>query len=305
MNIRNNVLKLILLIVILLFLWQIILILIVIIDHMHGIDDRSYDINLLNKSRSTIPRLIHQMWKSENLNTYPINNSYFQWKKMYPDYKIRLWTDKDLENLLLTNDYKYLYSIYKSYIYSIQRADLGRLIILHAQGGIYADLDVFPCSEQVEKLRLSNVSLIIPRSTSGSSVINHFLIAQKSSPILNYILHEIVPLRFYKRIFLLPYLEVFSTGSFFLTRTLKKYIQLSNEKKEPLWILSDDNVNNYVHHYTGRSWHFVDGFILNQFQDKIEIRIIFSFIIFILFIIIWKYRTHFDLCKKFKGNSTK
>jgi inositol phosphorylceramide mannosyltransferase catalytic subunit len=266
-------------------LWQIILILIRIKESHSGINSNSFDINL-NETNSTIPRIIHQMWKNENLSTYPIENSHSQWKKYYPDYKIRLWTDENLIELISKDEYKYLESIYKSYPYSIQRADLSRLIILHSQGGIYADLDVFPCSRQIENLRLSNVSFLIPRSSTGSSLINHFLIAQKSSPIIDYILHKVVPVKFYKRIYILPYLEVFSTGSIFLNRVIKQYLTQSNNNNYLLWILSENDITNYTTHYRGRSWHLLDGFILNQIDEK-PICFIFIFIfIFILFFVV-------------------
>jgi len=273
----------------LLLLWQILLIFIAIKNNFIGIDFNSFNINF-NKTNSSIPRIIHQMWKTDNLLTYPIENSHSKWKKLYPNYEIRLWTDEDLEELLDKNEYKYLKSIYKSYTYSIQRADLGRLIILHNEGGIYADLDVFPCSNKIENLRLSNVSLIIPRSFTGSSLINHFLISQKSSKILNYILHEMVPVKFYRRIYILPYLEVFSTGSLFLTRVINKYLKLLNNKDNNLWILSENEVTKYVNHHMGRSWHSFDGFILNQIDAKPKLFTFFITFFIISLYFVFKYR---------------
>jgi len=263
----------------LLFLWQITLIIIAIQDNFIGIHFNSFYLNKTNNTNNTIPRIIHQMWKTNNLLTYPIENSHSEWKKFYPNYEIRLWTDEDLEILINTEEYKYLKAIYLSYPYSIQRADLSRLIILHSEGGIYADLDVFPSSNQIEYLRLSNMSLIIPRSYTGSALINHFLIAQKSSIIIDFILHQMIQIKFYNRIYISPYLQVFSTGSLFLTRIINKYIQLCNNN---LWILSEDEVKTYVNHHMGRSWHSIDGFIFNFIDEKPKL--------FILIIFIFKYR---------------
>ncbi|CAF1228632.1 unnamed protein product [Rotaria sordida] len=286
MKTRQHKLCFIISIIILLFLWQILLILIAIKESRSGINFNSFDIDL-NKTNSSIPRIIHQTWKTSNLATYPINNSHSEWKRLYPDYQIHLWTDEDLDELISTDPYKYLYDIYKGYSYNIQRADLGRLIILHSKGGIYADLDVFPCLRQVENLRLSNASFIIPRSYFGLSLINHFLVAQKSSPIIDYILHEIVPVKFYRRIYILPYAEVFSTGSIFLTRVIRNYLKSSNSTKNFLWILSEDEVMKYVTHYTGRSWHSFDGYILNQIDSNpksfISVLVFLILFIFILF----------------------
>lgn len=276
---------LIIFIVILLFFWQFLLIIIALKNNFIGINSNCFNVNVNKSNESTIPRIIHQMWKTNDLLTYPIKNSYSEWKRLYPTYEIRLWTDKDIEELINLNEYKYLKSIYKSYPYSIQRADLARLIILHNQGGIYADLDVFPLSSQIEKVRLSNISFLIPRSYTGSALINHFLISQKSSNIIDFILHETFQVKFYQRIYILPYLEVFSTGSLFLTRVINKYIKLSNSNND-LWIISENEIINYVEHHTGRSWHSIDGFILNHIdqQPKLFVFILTLIIIFLIFI---------------------
>jgi len=237
------------------------------------------------------------MWKTNNLLTYPINNSHAEWKRLYPNYKIRLWTDEDLEKLIDLNEYKYLKTIYKTYPYSIQRADLARLIILHNQGGIYADLDVFPCSSNIENILLTNISFLIPRSYTGSALINHFLISQKSSIIIDFILHQVSQVKFYKRIFILPYLQVFSTGSLFLTNVIKNYIQLfNNTNTNDLWIMSENDITNYVEHYKGRSWHSFDGFILNQIDEKPKL---FTFSIFFIIIFIIFIRNYSNLIKKY------
>jgi mannosyltransferase OCH1-like enzyme len=282
-----------------LLIWQTVLIVTTLKDNLSGIESNSFKYDP-NNSKSTIPQLIHQMWKTKNLSTFPINNSHSEWKRLYPDYKIRLWTDEDLLKLLSTDEYKYLYSVYKSYPYSIQRADLARLIVLHYEGGIYADLDVFPCSRQIENLRLSNVSLIIPRSVSGSSLINHFLVAQKSSKILDFILHEAVSSKFYKRIYILPYLEVFSTGSTFLTSAVKKYLKLSNEKNNFLWILSGNDIINYATHERGRSWHSLDGLILNFIDENPKIFVSILTLSFLFLFLIFKYRNVIFKFIKFK-----
>lgn len=270
--------------IILIFIWQIILILKSVYDLLIGIDEISFD----NQINETIPRIIHQMWKNENLLTYPINTSHFKWKKSYPDYKLILWTDKQIEELLLNNKYLDLYSIYKSYFYGIQRADLARLIILYHHGGIYVDLDVFPSSNTIEDLRLKGASLIIPRSSSDHCLINHFLMAEKNSHLLKYILNQIQQKSYLNQIYILPYLEVFSTGSIFLTNIIRKRIKLINPKKDRLIILTKDQLSNYVYHDVGRSWHLIDGYLINQIDA--HPKIFFSFISIFIFLCFIKFR---------------
>ena len=74
MRIRIYLFWLIILIVILLLIWQLMLIMVTMNDLLGGIDLYSFDIEL-NKSKEIIPHEIHQMWKTNDLSTYPINNS--------------------------------------------------------------------------------------------------------------------------------------------------------------------------------------------------------------------------------------
>ena len=42
---------------------------------------------------------------------------------------------------------------------------------------------------------------------------------------------------------------------------IKKYLKLSNDNNQSLWILSESDVMKYAIHETGRSWHSIDGII--------------------------------------------
>ncbi|UJR17901.1 hypothetical protein I4U23_004800 [Adineta vaga] len=269
------VLTILLMLILILFLWQMTLILLTVNDLVRGIDTHSID-QQLNETNRNIPFRIHQMWKTTDLSSYPINNSHHIWKSFFPEYQIYLWTDEQIEKLILKNEYKYLYSIYKSFIYSIQRADLARLIILHSFGGIYADLDVYPHGTNLESLISKNVSFIIGKSSSDICLVNHFMISEKNSPILSYILQNIPKKSFFKQIYVLPYLEVFSTGSIYLTNIIR------NIHDKRLIILSKDDLSQYIYHDAGRSWHLFDGYLINQI-DAHPRR--FIFVILIVFVI--------------------
>jgi len=157
---------------VIIFLWQLILIPKSIYDLLVEIEVASLD----NQLNETIPRIIHQMWKSDNLLTHP---THLEWKKSYPNYKINLWTDKQIEELVLKDEFIELYSTYKSYFYGIQSADLARLITVDAEGGIYIDLDVYPSLTNIENLRLKGDSLMIGRLSSDICSINHILMGEK------------------------------------------------------------------------------------------------------------------------------
>ncbi|CAF1576030.1 unnamed protein product [Adineta ricciae] len=233
------------------------------------------------------------MWKTSNLSSYPIKNSHDVWKRFPLNYEIHLWTDDQIEKLISTAEYQYLYPVYKSYLYSIQRCDLARLVVLHAFGGIYADLDVYPHEKHIEKLVFNNASFIIGRSSTDDIVVNHFMISEKYSTIVEKILRSYPRKTLLNTIYLVPYLEVFSTGSIFLTSILRKLGQT-----EGLMILSKDDLAEYIYHDAGRSWHFLDGRFFNQFDadpltavTTIFAVVVVCFLIASIFFFIKYYRT--------------
>ncbi|CAF0728912.1 unnamed protein product [Adineta steineri] len=268
---RRNIIRwsLVIVLIVLVF-WQVWLIIITVYNLLLGISDNT-SFHPMNLSHPKIPPIIHQIWKTTNLSSYPISASYVKWQKMYPDYTVRLWTDVDLVQLISSKEYSYLLETYRSYPFDIQRADLARLIVLHYQGGIYADLDVFPRNRSIKKLRSSGASFIIPRSSSDSTLINHILISEQHSKVVDYLLHNASPILFYQRIFLIPYLQVFSTGSVFLTRTLEQWMKSPLHENNLLWILSSKQISSYVGHDAGRSWHSFDGYFFNFISDLPEI----------------------------------
>ena len=67
------------------------------------------------------------------------------WKKVYPDWEIRYWTDEEIKPLIQDCNYaKFCYSV-KKYAFV---TDYLRLKILYEYGGLYMDTDVF-CVDRV------------------------------------------------------------------------------------------------------------------------------------------------------------
>lgn len=85
-----------------------------------------------------IPKLIHQTWHSPVYMSDA--GSPESWKTFNPDWSYRLWTDGDLEGFV-AEEYPDFLDLYRSYPNPVQRADLGRYMLLHRFGGIYADMD--------------------------------------------------------------------------------------------------------------------------------------------------------------------
>ncbi|WP_114966517.1 glycosyltransferase [Alkalilacustris brevis] len=85
-----------------------------------------------------IPKLIHQTWRDHDIpgpSAWPES-----WKRLNPAWEYRFWTDEDLLELVRQH-YPQLEALYQSYPKPVQRADMGRYLILHHCGGVYADID--------------------------------------------------------------------------------------------------------------------------------------------------------------------
>lgn len=67
------------------------------------------------------------------------------WKKVYPDFEIKYWTDKEIVPMI--SDCKYAVSCYNNKAYAFA-GDYARLKILYEYGGLYMDTDVF-CVDRI------------------------------------------------------------------------------------------------------------------------------------------------------------
>ena len=67
------------------------------------------------------------------------------WKRVYPDFEIKYWTDKELVPML--SDCRYAVSCYNNKQFAFA-GDYVRLKILYEHGGLYMDTDVF-CVERI------------------------------------------------------------------------------------------------------------------------------------------------------------
>lgn len=84
-----------------------------------------------------IPKIIHQIWLGPNKRPDIWMNS---WKelycKKYPEWEYKLWTEKEINNLSLTNEKQYQYEKFYN-----GKSDIARYEILNKYGGIFMDAD--------------------------------------------------------------------------------------------------------------------------------------------------------------------
>ena len=97
------------------------------------------------KKELKIPKIIHQIWIGSPLpKTYQVLQK--SWKKYHPDWKYKLWTDKEIAELNLKNQ-----KAFEATDNWGEKADIARYEILYRYGGLYIDTD-FECLKSFEHL---------------------------------------------------------------------------------------------------------------------------------------------------------
>jgi mannosyltransferase OCH1-like enzyme len=101
------------------------------------------DIKYLYDSNN-IPKIIHFTLKDKNnIDNNVWKNCLSQYIKMYPDYKIMIYDDNDIFNIIEYFDKRNL-EIVKNIKKGAILADVFRYLILYLRGGYYSDMDCFP-----------------------------------------------------------------------------------------------------------------------------------------------------------------
>ncbi|WWC68502.1 uncharacterized protein I206_102431 [Kwoniella pini CBS 10737] len=226
--------------------------------------------NVTNRPGETIPRIIHQTWKSDVLPE--------KWQKAWkecregmPDYEYMLWTD-DLSREFVAKHYPAHLHMFDSYEYPIQRADSIRYFILHHFGGIYMDLDI-GCRRRLDPLLQGDWEVILP-ITKPVGVSNDLIFSSKGSAFMDDTVHGLST--FNHRYFTNYPTVMFSTGPMFLSAQYALYssahplteIHPRAEVRILPKSLYGKNApiatvpHSFFSHFYGSSWHADDaGFI--------------------------------------------
>jgi len=106
------------------------------LDRLGRIFTANHSSNINIEKRETIPKVIHQIW----IGPKPLPSQYKTfmagWRRHYPDWEHRLWTDAEVNQL----DYASRDIVETSTCFG-QKSDLLRAEILYKQGGLYIDTD--------------------------------------------------------------------------------------------------------------------------------------------------------------------
>jgi len=89
-----------------------------------------------------IPKRLVQTWKTSDVpDTWKPYQK--KWKELHPNWKYCFYTDEDNDKFVKEN-FPWVYPLYQTLPYPINRVDLFRILYLYEYGGVYADLDMEP-----------------------------------------------------------------------------------------------------------------------------------------------------------------
>lgn len=147
-------------------------------------------------------RKIHRIWvqgEESFKNTEPIYYYYGElWKKFFPNYNIKLWSEKDYYPLIekFSKPLSELYLRVPSYAF---KSDIARYVILYYEGGLYVDTDTEPLKGysyllEDNKMDLGLVKLSLNKSKiffGGYEYSNSWIYSKRESPHLRRLLKGI------------------------------------------------------------------------------------------------------------------
>jgi mannosyltransferase OCH1-like enzyme len=135
-----------------------------------------------------IPRILHHIW----LGRDPLPDEHRpwieSWKKHHPKWEHRLWTEENLPLNPLRPE------VLERLRAPVERADILRLEILYAHGGVYLDTDL-ECLRPLDDLLVGHEFVGVCHKPGR--ITNTAIAAVPAHPLLDRAMHEIKPLEVY------------------------------------------------------------------------------------------------------------
>lgn len=138
---------------------------------------------LLLNNVNNIPRILHLIWVGNKKEPSYLLENIEKWKKLMPNWQIRLWTNNDLTTKHFPLQIIYLLDKVER---GVQKADIMRYFIIEKYGGIYVDADIFPhrsLEPLINQLPETDVILCHDIAISWPYIMNAFFASIPNHPI--------------------------------------------------------------------------------------------------------------------------
>jgi len=209
-------------------------------------------------ARRRIPRLIHQIWRTDNVPLRWNATFHSVLAQNTGDFKHYLWTDVKMDRFVCEHEPEFYKNTYINYPYDIQRVDSFRYVVLYHLGGIYIDLDN-GCNRPFKDLLATLETLdpesthlaAFPRDNFSISVESDFLISTVGHPFYKQLISR---LYLFNHHFILHFWTVqLSTGPIYVS--LQERLFSSSPQRDTVRILDYKVVQPmFVWKVIGREW---------------------------------------------------
>lgn len=163
----------------------------------------------------TIPKIIHQTWKTEIIPD-TMKNYTKSWQVNHPTWTYMFWTDLTIRDMI-RDHYPWFLHYFDQYPHQIMRVDAFRIFVLHRYGGVYSDIDM-ECFKPLDPL-LNESALLLFLEWPGS-ISNAIMASSPGHPFWEYCFQELIR----KHISVGEHTEAWSaTGPKFITTALNSY----------------------------------------------------------------------------------
>ena len=223
-----------------------------------------------------IPRIIHQTWKDENIPSQYLT-LIETWKRHHPTWKYMFWTDTNIRDLISSKEPKML-SYFDNIKIGVQKADVGRYVILKHFGGFYCDLDT-ECIKSLEMIPNFNQHSLITAPSQMNIIEIAVLGSCVQHPIWDRVLQALLDNQYQSRSVLAwqtwianisaAYNVLIETGPIFFETQLLRWIREKQPMYDTICILPVDAFypmdslfpwrsystnNSYAVHHSFKSW---------------------------------------------------
>eukprot|EP00884_Botryococcus_braunii_P009066 jgi/Botrbrau1/18160/Bobra.53_1s0030.1 len=138
-----------------------------------------------------IPKILHQSWKTAAVPPQ-FERWRETWKKNHPHWEMKLWTD-EMNRQLVVDHYPWFLDTFDNLPFGIMRADSSRILYMHHEGGVYADLD-FESLRQLDDLLVGHKAVIAAMVDEDwdQAIPNAWMAGVKGHPFWLFCLHQII-----------------------------------------------------------------------------------------------------------------
>ena len=138
-----------------------------------------------------VPKTIHFVVPNNESAWHPVwRRCHNSWRQHMPSYRLRFWNDDAMETLV-TESYPQFAKLYTDYTRQIQRADMARYLILHREGGVYADSD-YQCVREFDQHIPAGRVTIAESPHGGEGVQNSLMASPPYHPFWAHVMRELL-----------------------------------------------------------------------------------------------------------------